>query len=56
MTDDNASTPPEWIQQILARWDPPEDYDARLAAVVDGYLAATVRPISSPSASAAERA
>lgn len=37
--DSDAPTPPEWIAEVLARWVPPADYDARLSAVVDGYLA-----------------
>lgn len=39
MTDADAHPLPEWITEVLDRWVPPEDYDARLSAVVDGYLA-----------------
>lgn len=39
MTDAQPCPLPDWIAQILARWVPPDDYDARMSAVVDGYLA-----------------
>ncbi|MFF8900515.1 hypothetical protein ACF082_23940 [Streptomyces lydicus] len=39
MTDAQAGPLSDWIADILARWVPPEDYDVRMAAVVDGYLA-----------------
>ncbi|GHJ30443.1 hypothetical protein TPA0910_48760 [Streptomyces hygroscopicus subsp. sporocinereus] len=46
VTDANPQEPPEWIAEILARWVPPPDYDARLSAVVDGYLADQVKKIN----------
>lgn len=50
MTDANTNINPlpEWIAEILACWVPPQDYDARLSAVVDGYLADRARKIISP--------
>lgn len=39
MTDAQPAPLPEWIAEILALWVPPDDYDARLSAVADGYLA-----------------
>ncbi|GGR22497.1 hypothetical protein GCM10010219_28900 [Streptomyces netropsis] len=48
MTDPSAQSPPEWISEILDRWVPPDDYDIRLNAVVDGYLAHQARAITPP--------
>lgn len=48
MTDANADPLPEWIAEILDRWVPPDDYDARLSAVVVGYLADRTREITPP--------
>ncbi|MEU4850039.1 hypothetical protein [Streptomyces gilvosporeus] len=43
MTGAQPAPPPDWVADILARWVPPEDYDARMSAVVDGYLADTAK-------------
>lgn len=37
--DTERAALPEWISQVLARWVPPDDYDARMAGVVDSYVA-----------------
>ena len=46
MTDADSQPLPDWIGEILDRWIPPEDYDARLSAVVDGYIADQVGAVN----------
>lgn len=39
MTEPGEGASAAWIAEILDQWVPPEDYDERMAAVVDGYMA-----------------
>lgn len=39
LTEPGEGASAVWIAEILDQWVPPEDYDERMAAVVDGYLA-----------------
>lgn len=46
MADEPSPTLPNWIAEILDRWVPPKDYDARLSAIVDGYITDQAKVIS----------
>ncbi|WP_328822938.1 hypothetical protein [Streptomyces tendae] len=44
MTGEPVQPLPEWISEILCRWVPPKDFDTRMTAVIDSYLADRVKP------------
>lgn len=46
MADEMSPPLPDWISEVLDRWVPPEDYDARLSAIVDGYASDRSRAVS----------
>ncbi|GAA5213231.1 hypothetical protein GCM10023323_53310 [Streptomyces thinghirensis] len=43
MADEPVQPLPDWLSEILCRWVPPKDFDPRMTAVIDSYLADRVK-------------
>lgn len=44
MADDHGNPPAAWIADVLARWRPPDDFEAHMLGLVASYVSETAHP------------